>query len=100
MATKRTKRRRVRTARKTRRSRTKVHHEVFAKLGQRFALTLEGSALKFDIRANRRRLGTLSIGKGSIGWKGRSDKRVLPLGWTQFVRLMEHERKGRKSRRR
>ena len=81
-------------------SRKKVHHEVFARLSQRFALTLEGSALKFDIRADRRRLGTLSIGKGSIGWKGRSDKRVLPLGWTQFVRLLERERKGRKSRRR
>ena len=81
-------------------ARTKVVHEVFAKLSQRFALTLEGSALRFDIRADRRRLGTLSIGKGSIGWKGRSDKRVLPLGWTQFVRLLERERKGRKSRRR
>jgi hypothetical protein len=78
----------------------KVHHEVFAKLTQRFALTLEGSALKFDIRADRRRLGTLSIGKGSIGWKGRSDKRVLPLAWSQFVRLLERERRGRKSRRR
>ncbi len=79
---------------------TTVHHEVFARLGQRFALTLEGSALRFDIRANRRRLGTLSIGRGSIGWKGRSDKRVLPLGWSQFVRLLERERRGRKSRRR
>jgi len=89
-----------RRKRAPRKARTKVHHEVFAKLTQRFALTLEGSALRFDIRADRRRLGTLSIGKGSIGWKGRSDKRVLPLGWTQFVRLLERERRGRKSRRR
>ena len=100
MAARKKARRRASTARKRRAERTTVQHEVFAKLGQRFALTLEGSALKFDIRANRRRLGTLSVGKGSIGWKGRSDKRVLPLGWTQFVRLMERERKRRKSRRR
>jgi hypothetical protein len=93
-------RRTSRRKRAPRKLRTKVHHEVFAKLTQRFALTLEGSALRFDIRADRRRLGTLSIGKGSIGWKGRSDKRVLPLGWTQFVRLLERERRGRKSRRR
>lgn len=90
----------TRSRRAPRVARTKVRHQVFAKLSQRFELTLEGSALKFDIRADRRRLGTLSIGKGSIGWKGRSDKRVLPLGWTQFVRLLERERKGRKSRRR
>jgi hypothetical protein len=94
------KRRATHRRRAPRRAGAKVHHEVLAKLTQRFALTLEGSALKFDIRADRRRLGTLSIGKGSIGWKGRSDKRVLPLGWTQFVRLLERERKGRKSRRR
>ena len=93
-------RRATRSRRAPRAARTKVRHEVFAKLSQRFALTLEGSALKFDIRADRRRLGTLSIGKGSIGWKGRSDKRVLPLGWTAFVRLLERERMGRKSRRR
>jgi len=80
--------------------RVTVHHAVDAKLHQQFALTLEGYAVRFVIRANARKLGTLSIGKGSIGWKGRSDKRVLPLGWTQFVRLMEHERQERTSRRR
>src|SRR5215208_2604949 len=89
-----------RRPRVARRGRTTVHHEVFARLSQRFALTLEGSALRFDIRADGRRLGTLSVGRGSIGWKGRSDKRVLPLGWGQFVRLLERERRGRKSRRR
>ena len=86
--------------RRAKKPRIKVQHAVDAKLHQPFALTLEGSALKFVIRANDRKLGTLSIGKGSIGWKGRSDKRVLPLGWTSFVRLMEHERQERKSRRR
>lgn len=100
MAAKNAKKRMARRRRKPRAASANVHHEVLAKLTQRFALTLEGSALKFDIRADRRRLGTLSIGKGSIGWKGRSDKRVLPLGWTQFVRLLERERRGRKSRRR
>jgi len=80
--------------------RAPVQHAVDAKLHQPFALTLEGYALRFVIRANGLKLGTLSIGKGSIGWKGLSDKRVLPLGWTQFVRLMEHERRERKSRRR
>jgi len=86
--------------RRAKRPRVTVHHAVDAKLHQQFALTLEGYAVRFVIRASGRKLGTLSIGKGSIGWKGRSDKRVLPLGWTQFVRLMEHERKERKSRRR
>lgn len=95
-------RRRVekRVRRRIRRPHVTVQHAVDAKLHQPFALTLEGYALRFVIRANRRKLGTLSIGKGSIGWKGRSDKRVLPLGWTQFVRLMEHERQERTSRRR
>ena len=86
--------------RRARKPRRPVEHAVKAELHQPFALTREGSALKFEILADDRILGTLSIGKGSIGWKGRSDKRVLPLGWTQFVRLMEHERKERKSRRR
>jgi hypothetical protein len=77
-----------------------VEHAVKAELHQPFSLTREGSALRFEILADGGILGTLSIGKGSIGWKGRSDKRVLPLGWTQFVRLMERQRKERKSRRR
>jgi hypothetical protein len=73
---------------------------VDLRLQQSFPLTLEGYAVKFVIRADRRKLGTLTIGKGSLGWKGRSDQRVLPLGWNAFVRLMERERKRRKSRRR
>ena len=77
-----------------------VQHNVDAKLQQSFPLTLEGSALKFEIRDDSRKLGTLTIGRGSLGWKGRSDQRVLPLGWELFVRLMERERKRRKSRRR
>ena len=77
-----------------------VQHKVVAKFQQSFPLTLEGSALKFVIRADRRKLGTLTVGKGSLGWKGRSDKTVLPIGWEQFVRLMERERKRLKSRRR
>ena len=54
---------------------------------QPFALTREGygAARSTILRRRCPSLGTLSIGKGSIGWKGRSDKRVLPLGWTQFV---------------
>ncbi len=86
--------------RKARRPKRIVEHAVRAELRQPFSLTREGSALSFEILADARILGTLSIGKGSIGWKGRSDKRVLPLGWTQFVRLMERQRKERKSRRR
>jgi hypothetical protein len=100
VASKRRATRRRRAPRRARTAPTIVHHEVYARLAQRFKLTIEGYALRFVIRANGRKLGTLSIGKGSIGWKGRSDKRVLPLGWTQFVRVMEHERQERKSRRR
>ena len=97
----RKKKRPRRTRRRVRRPiRTTVQHAVDAKLQQPFSLTLEGSAVRFVIRADARKLGTLSIGKGSIGWKGRSDKRVLPLTWTQLVRLLEHERRERKSRRR
>ena len=76
-----------------------VRHGVEATLYQSFALTLEGSALDFVIRAGGRKLGTLGIGKGSMTWKGRRDKRALPLGWTQFVGLMERERQDRRSRR-
>jgi hypothetical protein len=86
--------------RKPRRVKRIVEHAVEAELHQPFSLIREGSALAFEIRADARVLGTLSIGKGSIGWKGRSDHRVLPLRWDQFVRLMEHERQERKSRRR
>ena len=85
---------------RARRVRAPVEHEVKAELKQPFSLTREGSALEFEILADGGILGTLSIGKGSIGWKGRSDHRVLPLGWSQFVRLMERQRKERKSRRR
>lgn len=86
--------------RRARKPRTPVEHAVKAELHQPFSLTREGSALKFEILGGGGILGTLSVGKGSIGWKGRSDKRVLPLRWDQFVRLMEHERQERTSRRR
>ncbi len=96
-------RRKTKVTRRKRARRTRkaiVQHVVDAELHQPFRLTFEGSALKFVIRANGRKLGTLTIGKGSIGWKGRSDKRVLPLGWTQLVRLLDQERRERTSRRR
>ena len=80
-------------------TRGKVRHGVDAMLHQPFALTLEGSALDFVIRSGGRKLGTLGIGKGSITRKGRRDKRALPLGWTQFVGLMERQRQDRRSRR-
>jgi hypothetical protein len=85
--------------RKARPKRPPVQHAVAAVLRQAFDLTMEGSALKLVIRSDGRKLGTLGIGRGSIGWKGRRDKTALPLGWGQFVILMERERKKRKSRR-
>lgn len=84
---------------RSRRSGGKRRHKVDAVLRQRFPLTMEGSALDFVIRLEGRKLGTLGIGKGSLTWTGRHDKRALPLGWTTFVKLMERERHDRRSRR-
>ncbi len=81
------------------RQRGKVEHSVDAFLYQDFALTLEGSALELVIRSGGRKLGTLGLGRGSITWKGRRDKSALPLGWRQFIALMEHERRERVPRR-
>jgi hypothetical protein len=76
-----------------------IQHAVAAVLRQPFDLTMEGYALRLVIRSDGRKLGTLGIGRGSIAWKGRRDQRALPLGWRQFVLLMERERENRKSRR-
>ena len=92
MATKRTKPR-------SRTSASRSRHAVAARLHQDIRLTLEGAALDVIIRSGGRKLGVVGIGRGSITWRGHSDKTALPLDWEQFIALMEGERRTRTVRR-
>ena len=71
-----------------RRKRARQTHTVKINL-QVFELSKAGTSLEVEIMERGRKLGDLTIGRGSIIWHGRnrqSDKRIT---WTRFARMMD-----------
>lgn len=65
-------------------------HSVKAQV-QILDLTRAGSSMEFEVFADGEKLGTLSIGQGSINWKkGRKQYWGKSLAWTKFAELMNH----------
>ncbi len=73
--------------RKKQRSKKKKY-SVKANL-QVFELSKVGTSIKLEISANRRKLGDLIIGRGSVQWRGRDKHKLKRLSWSKFAALMD-----------
>lgn len=55
-------------------------------------LTRAGSSMDFEIFADGEKLGTLSIGQGSVNWKkGRKQYWGKKFSWSKFAEVMDRE---------
>lgn len=52
-------------------------------------LTKAGSSIDFEIYANKKKIGTIIIGRGSLSWSGRSRKHKKTYSWSEFAELMD-----------
>lgn len=77
-----------------RRARQGHVRRVFVRMDQPFSLTKEGSAITLTIRSRAAKLGTLSVGRGSLVWWGRADHIGLKLSWRRFGAVMDRLKAG------
>ena len=52
-------------------------------------LNRAGSAIEMVIYSDDQVLGTMRIGKGSLGWKGKNRKQFKNMNWGQFSAMMD-----------
>lgn len=71
-----------------RKKRNPQKHSVKATMNV-LELSKRGSAVEFEIYSENEKIGTLKIGRGSIGWIGRSKQKAKTISWTRFAELME-----------
>jgi hypothetical protein len=64
-------------------------HTVKAHM-QILELTKAGSSISFEIYANKEKIGTIVIGRGSLTWTGRSRQYGKRFSWSEFAELMDH----------
>lgn len=69
-------------------------HEVRAALTVP-ELTREGSSLRLELYSESQKIGELSIGRGSLKWRGGKHKHAKRIDWTRFARLMDDLAYGR-----
>lgn len=58
-------------------------------------LAKAGSSLRLNIFADKRKIGELLIGRGSLYWYGRNRQRAKRIGWSRFAELMDELAYGR-----
>jgi hypothetical protein len=68
--------------------RVRRKHAVHARLNVPH-LTKAGSGLELEIYAEDEKIGTLTIGRGSLFWKGGKRHKEKQISWTSFARMMD-----------
>jgi hypothetical protein len=63
-------------------------HTVRAQM-QVLELTKAGSSMSLEIFANKEKIGTIIIGRGSITWSGKNRKHGKRISWSEFAELMD-----------
>ncbi|MCC6797321.1 MAG: hypothetical protein IT366_19545 [Candidatus Hydrogenedentes bacterium] len=71
-----------------RKGRQKRKHSVKANL-QVVELTKAGTSLDLEIYADREKLGTIIMGRGSLYWIGASKQRSKRISWSRFAEMMD-----------
>ena len=64
-------------------------HEVRAELSVP-ELTKTGTGLKLEIYVEGEKIGTLSIGRGSLAWVGARRKTRKQISWSAFAKQMDY----------
>ncbi len=80
-----TRRRRVRRKRSRRSPRA---HAVKVDL-QVFQLSKTGTSLHLEVSARGEKIGDLTIGRGSVIWRGGKRKKDKRLRWSRFAEMMD-----------
>ncbi|HSJ31818.1 MAG TPA: hypothetical protein VK933_10310 [Longimicrobiales bacterium] len=65
-----------------------VSHQVNVSL-QAFDISRAGTSLDLVIYHGEEKLGELTLGKGSINWRGRNRQKWKRLRWIRFAELMD-----------
>ncbi|HVF51890.1 MAG TPA: hypothetical protein VNA19_17530 [Pyrinomonadaceae bacterium] len=52
-------------------------------------LTKAGSSIDFEIYANKEKIGTIVIGRGSLTWRGGRRQREKRVSWSEFAAMMD-----------
>lgn len=52
-------------------------------------ITRAGSSLGLEVFAGGEKLGELTIGSGSINWRGRNRRSTKRINWTKFAEMMD-----------
>ena len=63
-------------------------HKVSASLSV-VELTKAGTSLELKVFANREKIGSLEIGRGSITWRGGKRQKEKRLSWSEFAQHMD-----------
>lgn len=63
-------------------------------------LSKAGTSLSLTIRANKTKLGEVTVGRGAIFWCGRKRMSSKRLSWTRFAEMMDDLAYGSGRRRR
>lgn len=56
---------------------------------QAFDISRAGTSLELEIYAHGEKLGDLTLGKGSLNWKGRGRHTSKRITWTKFAAMMD-----------
>jgi hypothetical protein len=77
-----------------RKKKSRKKHTVKASM-QVLELSKAGSSMDFQIYANKEKIGTIIMGRGSFTWYGRSKQKGKRIPWTRFAEIMDAYAAGR-----
>lgn len=63
-------------------------HSVHARMNVP-ELTRAGTSLRLEIYSEEEKIGTLTIGRGSLFWRGGKRKQLIQIDWTRFAQIMD-----------
>jgi hypothetical protein len=72
----------------TARRRSTRKHQVNVSL-QAFDISKAGTSLELEIFARGEKIGDLTLGRGSISWRGRNRQTRKRITWTRFAEMMD-----------
>jgi len=52
-------------------------------------LTRAGSSILLDVFAEKEKIGTVELGRGSIRWYGKNKQKPTPISWSRFSAWMD-----------
>lgn len=71
-----------------RKTRLRQKHQVDLVMRSR-DITRAGTSLDLEVFAGGERLGELTIGAGSVTWRGRNRRTSKRIGWSKFAEMMD-----------